>query len=44
MPIGKDGEVDDTCVALEYEDDPEELAMFFWNELERITKEHEEEV
>lgn len=40
MPIGLDGEVDDTCVALELEDDPMEAAQFFWHELDRITKEH----
>jgi hypothetical protein len=34
------GEVDDTCIALEYDDDSETLAQFFLMELERITKEY----
>lgn len=41
MPIGTDGYVDDTCVTLERGDDPSAVAMFFWSELERINKEHE---
>ena len=41
MPIDADGYVDDTCVALELEDDPMSTAKFFLNEWERITKEHE---
>lgn len=40
MPINADGTVDDTCIALERSDDPMLAAEFFWNELERITKEH----
>lgn len=40
MPVGKDGEVDDTCVALERGDEPAAIAAFLWNELERITKEY----
>lgn len=42
MPYDKvTGEVDDTCIALEYEDNPEQTATFFMMEWERITKEHE---
>lgn len=37
MPTGSNGEVDDTCIALEYADDPVEAAQFFWSEFERIT-------
>lgn len=33
-------EVDDTCIALEYDDDSESLAQFLLMELERITKEY----
>ena len=33
-------EVDDTCIALEYDDDSESLARFLLMELERITKEY----
>lgn len=40
MPVDKNGEVDDTCIALELEDNPEAVAMFYLNEWERITKEH----
>jgi hypothetical protein len=40
MPVNEDGDVDDTCIALEYDDDSESLAMFLLTELERITKEH----
>ena len=41
MPTYKNGEVDDTCVPLEIEDDPEAVAAFFLMEFERITKEYE---
>ena len=41
MPVDKSGEVDDTCIVLEYDDDAESLAQFFMGEWERITKEHE---
>lgn len=44
MPIDSDGEVDNTCIALELEDDPESAAMFYLTEWERIMKEHDEEV
>lgn len=40
MPVAADGEVDDTCIALEYDDDSESLAQFLLMELERITKEY----
>ena len=43
MPITKNGEVDDTCIALEYDDDAEELAEHFLSEWERITNEYKEE-
>lgn len=43
MPLDPEtNEVDDTCIALEWEDDPEETACFFKAEWERIMKEHEE--
>jgi hypothetical protein len=41
MPTYKHGEVDDTCVPLEQNDDPEQVAKFYLHELERITKEYE---
>ena len=43
MPINKSGEVDDTCIALEYDDDAEDLAKYFLDEWERITNEYKEE-
>ena len=43
MPLDKNGEVEDTCVALEQNDDSESLAVWLLTEWERITKEHEEE-
>ena len=43
MPITKSGEVDDTCIALEYDDDAEDLAEHFLSEWERITNEYKEE-
>ena len=43
MPITESGEVDDTCVVLEYDDDAEELAEHFLSEWERITNEYKEE-
>lgn len=36
-------EVDNTCIALEYDDDTESLAMFLLTEWERITKEYGQE-
>ena len=38
MPVDTEGNVDDTCIALEY--DAEELATFLLTEWERITKEY----
>lgn len=38
MPIGEDGEVDDTCIALERDDDSESIALFYLNEIDRISK------
>lgn len=43
MPFDSEGNVDDTCVALEWEDDAEELATWLLAEWERIMKEHEED-
>ena len=41
MPINTNTEeVEDTCIALEYDDDTESLAQFLLMELERITKEY----
>jgi hypothetical protein len=40
MPIDEEGEVDDTCIALEHEDDPEALAQFFWTEWERFMSDY----
>jgi hypothetical protein len=43
MPFDPEtNEVDDTCIALEYEEDYEAMALFFLNEWERIMKEHQE--
>lgn len=44
MPIDKYGEVDDTCITLEWNDDPEAVATFFFAEWERIMEEHVEEM
>lgn len=44
MPTDKRGIIDDTCVALEWEDDPEEGAQFFLSQWERIMEEHGEEI
>jgi hypothetical protein len=41
MPLDLNGEVEDTCISLDLDEDVEGLAAFLWNELERITKEHE---
>jgi hypothetical protein len=43
MPTTEDGEVDDTCIPLEWSDDPEYVAQFFMTEWERIMKEHSKE-
>jgi hypothetical protein len=42
MPIDKSGEVDDTSITLEWDDDPDAIAGFFMDEWERITKEYME--
>ena len=42
MPVDKNGVIEDTLLAIEQDDDPIALAHFFWNELERITKDYEE--
>lgn len=43
MPTDKFGNVDDTCIPLEWDDSPEAAAAFFLCEWERIMKEHEDE-
>jgi hypothetical protein len=43
MPYDEEGNVDDTCVALQWDDDAEELAAWLLTEWERIMKEHEED-
>lgn len=40
MPVDAEGNVDDTCIALEQGDDSESLAEFLLGEWERIMKEH----
>lgn len=42
MPIDKFGEVDNTCLVLEYNDNADSLAEFLLGEWERITKEQKE--
>lgn len=45
MPFDPEAnKVDDTCIALEREEDYEAMALFFLNEWERIMKEHGEDV
>lgn len=44
MPLDKNGEVEDTCVALEQGDNVEELAAWLLTEWERIMEEHKEEI
>ena len=43
MPVNSKGEVEDTCIALELEDNSEALALFLLTEWERITKENLED-
>lgn len=43
MPYDEEGTVDDTCIALQWDDDAEELATWLLGEWERITKEHSED-
>lgn len=42
MPVDSSGNVDDTCISIEQEDDLNALAQFLYSEWERITDEHEE--
>jgi hypothetical protein len=42
MPVDKDGEVDNTCIALDYDEDVIGMAQFFAGEWERIMDEHQE--
>ena len=44
MPTDKFGEVDDTCVPLEWYDNPNLVAAFYMHEWERITEAHGEEI
>ena len=44
MPFDKFGNVDDTCVPLEWDDPAEYAAEFFLHEWERIMKEHKEDL
>jgi len=41
MPTNRFGEVDDTCIPLEWDDSPEYAAEFFLHEWERIMREQE---
>lgn len=43
MPVDEDGEVDNTEIMLEWDDDSEDLAEFFTHEWERIMEEHRED-
>lgn len=43
LPTDKSGEVDNTCIPLEWDDPSEVVAQFFLMEWERIMEEHEEE-
>jgi hypothetical protein len=42
MPVNSEGDVDDTCIALDYDEDVISLAQFLAGEWERITKEYGE--
>lgn len=42
MPVNSEGDVDDTCIALDYDEDVVSLARFLAGEWERITKEYGE--
>lgn len=42
MPVNSEGDVDDTCIALDYDEDVVSLAQFLASEWERITKEYGE--
>jgi hypothetical protein len=41
MPIDTSGEVDNTCLMLEWDDDPERVATFFWGEWLRMSEAYE---
>lgn len=43
MPSDEEGLIDDNCIPLEWDDDPEYVAQFFMNEWERIMEEHSKE-
>lgn len=43
-PLCMNGEDDDTCIPLEWGDDPEYAAEFFTHEWERIMESHKEEI
>ena len=42
MPINVDGDVDDTCIALDYDEDASALAQFYIGEWERMMSEYVE--
>ena len=44
MPLDKNGEVDNTCIALDLDEDVYGMAQFFKTEWERIMEEHMEAV
>ena len=44
MPIDNLGDVDDTCIPLEWSDSPKHAAQFFMMEWERIMEEYGEEI
>lgn len=44
MPLDKNGDVDNTCIPLEWEDSAEYAAEFFTHEWERIMEEHGEKI
>ena len=46
QPVNAEGDVDDTCIALDYDEDADTLAQFYAGEWERIMKQYgkEEEV
>ena len=44
MPLDKTGEVDNTCIALDLDEDVYGMAQFFKTEWERIMEEHTEAV
>ena len=44
MPVDSSGNVDDTCIPLEWDDSAELVAEFFMHEWERIMTEHGEEI